>query len=185
MGRNRPTLLINVINMCDMGEDITERKGFKNLKGGSFSVSGKKEWVQGGQGSAGAGAGCPGHRHWNCRDTLAPQLPAQVPAAVSAGAGDHTLPYLLTRPLSQILTSYVQSPLCLPALHVFLRYISPAEWAEGWWLQAGLLRGQHRHSLWTLYKLGVQSSTVHSLVMSIPGELAYCHLSVSLQSLKI
>lgn len=38
--------------MCDMGEDITERKGFKKYRG-SCSVSGKKEWLQ--------------SRPWQCR----------------------------------------------------------------------------------------------------------------------
>lgn len=92
--------------MCDTGEDTTERKGFTN-HWGSFTVSGKKSDSRAGHGSA--GAGCPGHRHWVCRDTLTLWLPAQVPAAVSAGAGDHTLPDLLTRPHSQIITSHVQS----------------------------------------------------------------------------
>lgn len=59
--------------------------------------------------------------------TLVLLLPAQVLAAVSAGAGGHSLPYLLTRPHSLILTSYVQNPLHLAFVHVLLKYISPAE----------------------------------------------------------
>lgn len=96
--------------MCDLGEDITERKDFEKYRG-SFSVSGKKEWLQ--RRPWQCRSKVPRHRHWARWDSPALLLPAQVPAAVSAGAGGHTLPYLLTRPHSQILTSYVQSPLRL------------------------------------------------------------------------
>lgn len=77
-------------------------------------ASGKSD-SRAGHGSA--GAGCLGHRYWTCRDTLALLLPAQVPAALSAGAEAHTLPCLFARPLSQMLTSYVQSPHYLPVVH--------------------------------------------------------------------
>lgn len=53
-------------------------------------------------------------------------LVAQVLAAVSAGVEGNTL-HLLVRPLSWILSSYVESSLCVVLVHVLPKSISPAE----------------------------------------------------------
>lgn len=135
--------------MCDLGENTTGRKEFEKYRG-SFSVSGKKEWLR-----------CrpwqcrgrvPRHRHWARWDSPALLLPAQVPASVCWSRGSH--PALPAHKATFTGTNWLcAKSTSFGVVHVLLKRISPAEWAEGCWLQAGLLREKHRHPVWRLEPL--------------------------------